>query len=234
MEPGTPFRASIESLAIYLRYIYLDSCDLGQSNSIKPVVSPASWPSGRRRPGPRCAAGPAAMDAPPPLRQPRAPVVPTGIPHGVDAVVGAIRSGRPTRQVPQRSGHAPQPPRCSTGGGTPPAGRVDAQRPLVGLMEGVRRPPWPIQATARVGAPVHAMGDPHDRASRPRLGVTTHARRTGPRPRPGTRRRRPPRHRGPGSGWPLRLTPWPGPWCSDTAHAVPGAAGSWRHPGSTC
>ncbi len=30
----------------------LDSCDLGQSNSIKPVVSPASWPSGRRRPGP--------------------------------------------------------------------------------------------------------------------------------------------------------------------------------------
>ena len=114
------------------------------------------------------------MDAPPPLRQPRAPVVPTGIPHGVDAVVGAIRSGRPTRQVPQRSGHAPQPPRCSTGGGTPQAGRVDAQRPLVGLIEGVRRPPWPIQATARVGAPVHAMGDPHDRASRPRLGVTTH------------------------------------------------------------
>ncbi len=114
------------------------------------------------------------MDAHPPLRQPRAPVVPTGIPHGVDAVVGAIRSGRPTRQVPQRSGHAHQPPRCSTGCGTPQAGRVDAQRPLAGLIEGVRRPPLPIQATARVGAPVHAMGDPHDRASRPRLGFTTH------------------------------------------------------------
>ena len=30
----------------------LDSCDLGQSNRIKPVLSPASWQIGRRRYGP--------------------------------------------------------------------------------------------------------------------------------------------------------------------------------------
>jgi hypothetical protein len=84
----------------------------------------------------RCAAGQSVMDEHQQLLKQRAPLLPTGIPNGLDEVFGSIRSGRQTRQVQQRIGHEHQTPMFSNGFGTPHPIRVDAQRPLAVLIEG--------------------------------------------------------------------------------------------------
>ena len=65
------------------------------------------------------------------------PLLPTGVPNGVDEALRSIGSGRPTGQVHQRIGDEDQTPMCPEGFGTPHAIRVEAQRPLTVLIKRV-------------------------------------------------------------------------------------------------
>ena len=69
-----------------------------------------------------------------PLKQ-RTPLLPTGVPNGVDEALRSIRYGRQTRQVQQRIGHEDQTPMFSNGFGTPHAILVEAQVPLTVLIK---------------------------------------------------------------------------------------------------
>ena len=68
------------------------------------------------------------------LLQQCAPLLPTGIPHGVDETPRSIRSSRQTRQVPQRRGYEDHTPMVPNGFGTPHAVRVEAQLSLTVLI----------------------------------------------------------------------------------------------------
>ena len=108
-----------------------------------------------------------------PFLQPRTPLWPTGVPHGVEESPRSIRSSRQTRPVQQRRGHEDQTPVVPKGFGTPPAVVVAAQRPLAVLITRVRWPPLPRQADAVGGVPVHPVRDQHDTASCQRLSRNT-------------------------------------------------------------
>src|SRR5437870_4075665 len=69
-----------------------------------------------------------------PLEQ-HTPLLPTGVPHGVDEARRSIRSGRQTRQVHQRIGHEDQTPMFSHGFGTSHAVFVETQVPLAVLIK---------------------------------------------------------------------------------------------------
>src|SRR5919106_1680296 len=99
-----------------------------------------------------------------PLKQ-RTPLLPTGVPNGVDEAPCSIRYGRQTGQVQQRVGHADQTPMCPNGFGSPQTILVEAQVPLTVLITRVRRPAVRIQADDLSGVPVHAVGHQHDMPS---------------------------------------------------------------------
>jgi hypothetical protein len=83
----------------------------------------------------RRAAGQSVMDEYQQLLKQRAPLLPTGIPNGLDEVFGSIRYGRQTRQVQQRIGHEHQTPMFSNGFGAPHAVLVEAQLPFAVLIK---------------------------------------------------------------------------------------------------
>jgi hypothetical protein len=64
----------------------------------------------------------------------RAPLLPTGVPNGLDEALRSIRYGRQARQVQQRRGHEDQTPMFPNGFRTPHAILVEAQRPLAVLI----------------------------------------------------------------------------------------------------
>ncbi len=74
------------------------------------------------------------------LLQQRAPLLPTGVPNGVDEALRSIGYGRQARQVQQRIGHEDQTPMFPNGFRTPHAILVEAQRPLAVLIKRFRRP----------------------------------------------------------------------------------------------
>jgi hypothetical protein len=106
--------------------------------------------------------------------QPRAPLLPTSVPHGVEEALRSIRYHRQTGQVPPRVGHEDQTPVVSKGCSTPPAIVVEAQLSLAVLIAGFPRPPLQIPADDLGGPPVDSVGDQHHRAARPRLLLATH------------------------------------------------------------
>jgi hypothetical protein len=69
-----------------------------------------------------------------PLEQ-RAPLLPTGVPHGVDEAPRSTRSTRQTCQVQKRIGHEDQTPVCPNGFGTVHAILTQAQLPHTVLIE---------------------------------------------------------------------------------------------------
>ena len=69
-----------------------------------------------------------------PLKQ-RTPLLPTGVPKGLDEALRSIRYGRQTRQVQQRIRHEDQTPVFPKGFGTPHAIVVEAQVPLTVLIK---------------------------------------------------------------------------------------------------
>src|SRR5919108_2726491 len=85
------------------------------------------------------------MDEQQELLQQRPPLLPTGVPNGLDEAPRLIRYGRQTRQVQQRIGHEDQTPMFPNGFGTPHAILMEAQLPLAVLIEGFRRPSLQIQ-----------------------------------------------------------------------------------------
>jgi hypothetical protein len=97
------------------------------------------------------------MDAQPELLPPGAPVLPIGVPHGVDAALCALQSSGETAQRQQRIGHKAQPPMVPDGFGTPPPSLVAAHRPCAVLRARCRRPPLPVQAEALGGGPGHPV-----------------------------------------------------------------------------
>ena len=107
-----------------------------------------------------------------PLQQ-RTPLLPPGVPHGVDEAPCSIRYGRQTGQVHQRVGHEDQTPMFSDGFGAPHTILVAAQVPRTVLIKRFRRPALRIQADDRRGVPVHAVGHQHDVPSCQRLARTT-------------------------------------------------------------
>jgi hypothetical protein len=69
-----------------------------------------------------------------PLEQ-RAPLLPTGVPHGVDEAPRSTRSTRQTGQVQKRISHEDQTPVRPNGFGTVHAILTQAQRPHTVLIE---------------------------------------------------------------------------------------------------
>jgi hypothetical protein len=88
----------------------------------------------------RGALGQLVMDEQQELLKQRTPLVPTGVPNGVDEAPRSLRSSRQTRQVQQRIGHEDQTPMFPNGFGTPHARLIEAQRPLAVLIEGFHLP----------------------------------------------------------------------------------------------
>jgi hypothetical protein len=114
------------------------------------------------------------MHEPQELLQQRTPLVPTGVPDGVDEALRSIRYGRQTRQLQQRLGREDQTPMCPNGFGTPQAVLVEPQRPLTVLIKRFRWPPLPVQGDDVGGTPVGPVRHPHDRAPGQRLVRTAH------------------------------------------------------------
>ena len=83
----------------------------------------------------RGALGQLVMDEHQQLLQQRTPLLPTGVPNGVDEAPRSIRSSRQTRQVQQRIGHEDQTPVFPNGFGAPHAIRIEAQVPLTVLID---------------------------------------------------------------------------------------------------
>lgn len=94
----------------------------------------------------RGASRPVVMDEDQQFLQQRAPLLPTGVPHGLDEALRSIRYRRQTGQVQQRVGHESQTPVFSNGFSTPHAIVVEAQLSLAVLLAGCRRPPLQVQA----------------------------------------------------------------------------------------
>jgi|SRR5882724_13340640 len=65
----------------------------------------------------------------------RTPLLPTGVPNGVDEALHSIRYGRQTRQMQQRIGHEDQTPMFPHGLSTSHAVLVAAQLPLTVLIK---------------------------------------------------------------------------------------------------
>src|SRR6266576_945321 len=107
-----------------------------------------------------------------PLKQ-RTPLLPTGVPNGLDEAPCSIRYGRQTGQVQQRVGHEDQTPMFSDGFGAPHTILVEAQVPLTVLIKRFRRPALRIQADDLRGVPVHAVGHKHAMPSGQRLALKT-------------------------------------------------------------
>src|SRR5882724_4985244 len=107
-----------------------------------------------------------------PLKQ-RTPLLPTGVPNGLDEAPCSIRYGRQTGQVQQRVGHEDQTPMFSDGFGSSHTILVEAQVPLTVLIKRFRRPALRIQADDLRGVPVHTVGHQHDMPSCQRLALKT-------------------------------------------------------------
>ena len=114
------------------------------------------------------------MDEQQELLQQRTPLLPTGVPNGLDEAFRSIRYGRQTRQVQQRVGHEDQTPMFPNGFGTPHPIFVEAQLPLTVLIKRFRRPPLKIQADDLRGTPIHPVRHQHHRASCQRLVLKAH------------------------------------------------------------
>ena len=108
------------------------------------------------------------------LLQQRTPLVPTGVPDGVDEALRSIRYGRQTRQMQQRIGREDQTPMFPKGFGTPHAVLVETQLPLTVLIKRFCWPPLPGQGDDFGGTPVGPVRDQHDRASGQRLVLKAH------------------------------------------------------------
>ena len=74
------------------------------------------------------------MDKQQELLQQRTPLLPTGVPEGLDEAFRAIGYARQTCQRPQRLRHEDHTPMCPNGFGAPPAIGVAAQGPLTVLI----------------------------------------------------------------------------------------------------
>ena len=74
----------------------------------------------------RSALGQLVMNKHQELLQSGAPLLPTGVPHGLDEALRAIRSNRQAGHMPQRRGYEDQTPMCSNGVGTPHPVLVEA------------------------------------------------------------------------------------------------------------
>jgi len=83
----------------------------------------------------RGTAGQLVMDEHQELLQQCTPLLPTGVPNGLDETLRPIRSSRQTRQVQQRRGHEDQTPMFPNGFGAPHAILVEAQVPLTVLIK---------------------------------------------------------------------------------------------------
>jgi hypothetical protein len=105
------------------------------------------------------------MDAHHQLRQPCTPLLPTGVPHGVDAALRSIWSSRQPRQRPQRIRHEDHTPMFPNGFGPPPALRIAAQRSRTVLIQRCRRPSLPIQTNDRGSTPGDPVRDQDHRTS---------------------------------------------------------------------
>jgi hypothetical protein len=105
------------------------------------------------------------MDKDQQLLQQCTPLLPTGVPNGMDEASRSIRSGRQARQVQQRLGHEDQTPMFSNGFGTPHAVLVEAQVPLTVLLKRFCRPALQIQADDLGGGPVQPVRHQHHLAS---------------------------------------------------------------------
>ena len=108
-----------------------------------------------------------------PLQQ-RAPLLPTGVPNGVDEAFRAIGYGRQTRQVQPRRGHEDQAPVCPHGFGPPHAIRVEAQLPRAVLIKRFRRPAVHVPTNDLGRSPVHPVRPQHHRPSGQRLVLNAH------------------------------------------------------------
>src|SRR5215831_1813228 len=80
------------------------------------------------------------MDEQQELLQQRTPLLPTGIPNGLNEALRSIWYGWQTRQVQQRVGHEDQTPMFPNGFGTPHAVLVEAQVPLTVLIKRLHLP----------------------------------------------------------------------------------------------
>jgi hypothetical protein len=114
------------------------------------------------------------MDEPQELLQHRTPLLPTGVPNGLDEVFCSIRYSRQTCQVQQRMGHEDQTLVFPNGFGTSHPIRVETELPLTVLIKRFRRPSLARQADDLGGAPVHSVRDQHYRAARQRLVLKTY------------------------------------------------------------
>ena len=114
----------------------------------------------------RGAVGQWVMDEPPESLKQCTPLLPTGVPNGLDAAPRSTRYRRQTRQVHQRLGHEDQTPMVPHGFGTPPAILIEAQVPLPVLIKRFRRPPVQRPADAPRGVPVHPVRHQHHIPSR--------------------------------------------------------------------
>ena len=108
------------------------------------------------------------------LLQQRTPLVPTGVPDGLDEALRSIRYGRQTRQMQQRIGREDQTPMFPNGFGTPHAVLVETQLPLTVLIKRFRWPPLQVQGDDFGGTPVGPVRHQHDRASGQRLVLKAH------------------------------------------------------------
>jgi len=114
-----------------LTYIRYSTVVMWDHQSDHPGAMPHGWATHGATPGSTGAPGrPLVLDDPQALLPPRTPLVPTGVPTGVEAVVRSIRSRRHTDPGPQRSGHDDQTPGVPTGG-FPPAVLVAPTAPLL-------------------------------------------------------------------------------------------------------
>ena len=118
--------------------------------------------------------GQLVMDEPQQLLKLCTPLLPTGLPHGVDEALRSIRDGRQTGQVQPRIGHEDQTPMFSHGFGTPQAILMETPRPFAVLIKRFRRPALQIQRDELRGVPVHPIRDQHHVASRELLVLKTH------------------------------------------------------------
>ena len=145
----------------------LGCCDLGYPPMLGREPCPAAWQITDAKTWSIVAPlGQLVMDEHQELLKQRTPLLPTGVPNGLDEALRSIRYGRQTRQVQQRIGHEDQTPMFPNGFGTPHAILVEAQLPLTVLIKRFRRPPLQIQADDLGGAPVHPVRHQHHRASR--------------------------------------------------------------------
>src|SRR5215831_6075775 len=101
------------------------------------------------------------MDEQQELLQQRTPLLPTGIPNGLNEALRSIWYGWQTRQVQQRVGHEDQTPMFPNGFGTPHAVLVEAQVPLTVLIKRLRRPSLQVQTDDLGGVPVHPIRHQH-------------------------------------------------------------------------